>query len=382
MRLSYKYRLYPNVTQTAKLEYHLREACDLYNCALEERRGAWNTCRKSISFYDQVYQLKHMRAEGLIGIANFSACAEVLRRLDRSFQSFFARVRRGDRPGYPRFKSVRRYDSFTFPEYGKGCKIRDRALYIQGVGEIKIKLHRPVEGAIKTSTIKRDAGRWFVVFSVECEPKPIRYYLEPEVGIDVGLSSFATLSDGSEIDNPRYRQVSEHRLRIAHRRLSRRSNKQSNRRRKAAHLLQRQHSRIRNQRNNFHHEVSKALVYTYGLIAVEDLNIKGLASGMLAKSVNDAGWGSFLNKLAYKAESAGREFVKVDPCGTSQTCVCGASVPKMLKDRWHFCTECGLSACRDHVSAQVILGRGLRLRNKTWPVGASVLREAVTTACH
>jgi putative transposase len=108
------------------------------------------------------------------------------------------------------------------------------------------------------------------------------------------------------------------------------------------------------------------------------LNIKGLSSGMLAKSVHDAGWGSFLNMLAYKAESAGREFVKVDPRGTSQTCLCGAKVPKKLWDRWHSCTVCGLERARDHVSAQLILRLGLSLRSLTWPdVGASVLREAV-----
>jgi putative transposase len=239
---------------------------------------------------------------------------------------------------------------------------------IQGVGEIKVKLHRPVQGKIKTVSIRREAGRWFAVFSVECDKAP----LPPSsatVGIDVGLTAFATLSDGdgTEIDNPRLYRDAQRKLRVAQRRVARRKSKRSNRRRKAVAVLQRQHAHIQNQRSNFQHKVSRVLVDNYGVIVVEKLNIKGLASGMLAKSVNDAGWGYFLSKLAYKAESAGREFIKVDPRNTSQTCICGQRVAKTLSERWHSCPGCGLSQSRDHVSAQVILRLGLSLRSSTWP---------------
>lgn len=377
MRKSFKYRLYPTGTQTEFLEHQLREACDLYNCALQERIGAWKTCRISLNYYDQANQLKQMRSEELIGVSNYSVCQDVLRRLNKTFSAFFSRIKRGERPGFPRFKSRRRWDSITFPSYGDGCKLNSRLLYIQGIGQIKVKLHRPIEGKIKTVTIKREAGRWFAVFSVECDPVPLPES-DKSIGIDVGLTAFATLSDGSEIDNPRFGKDAQRKLRIAQRRLARRTNKKSNRRRKAIQMLQRQFAHVRNQRRDFHHKVSRSLVNQYGLIAVEDLNIKGLSSGMLAKQVHDAGWGSFLNMLAYKAESAGRELVKVDPRGTSQTCLCGARVPKRLQDRWHSCTACGLECDRDHVSAQLVLRLGLSLRSITWPdVRVSVLREAV-----
>ena len=377
MRKSFKYRIYPNAKQTEALNGQLRAACNLYNQSLEDRINAWKNEQKSINYYDQANRLKQLRSDGLVGVDNFSCCQDVLRRLNKSFIAFFARIKHGQKPGFPRFKPNQRYNTLTFPSYGDGCKLVDKLVYIQGVGQIKVKLHRPVDGKIKTVSIKREGGRWFVVFSVECEPVPLPASTEA-VGIDVGLTAFATLDDGTEIKNPRFYKEAQSKLRIAQRRLARRTNKKSNRRREAVQLLQRQNAHVQNQRSNFHHNVSRSIVNRYGFIAVEDLNIKGLSSGMLAKSVHDVGWGSFFNMLAYKAESAGREFVKVDPTGTSQTCLCGAKVPKKIWDRWHSCQVCGLERARDHVSAQLILRLGLSLRSSTWPdVGACVLREAV-----
>lgn len=331
MRLTFKYRLYPTMAQTRYLERQLGEACDLYNCALQERRDAWKTCRKSVTYYDQANQLKAMRAEGLIGLANFSCCQDVLRRVDKT-------------------------DSITFPADGDGCRLLDNGkLRIQGAGDIKVKLHRALEGEIKTVTIKREVNQWYVCFSVERPPVPLPKAVGG-IGIDVGLRSFAALSDGSEIGNPRHLERGLAHLRRCQRRLARRKHG-SKRRRKAAMQVAKAYRKIRNQRAAFHHEVSRRLVTRYGGIAVEDLNIRALSRGMLARSVHDAGWRSFFAKLSYKAESAGRVLVKVDPRGTSQTCICGSSVPKRLEDRWHECGVCGLSASRDMVSAQVILER-------------------------
>src|SRR5262245_32277342 len=256
MRLTYKYRLYPRRAQVQFLESQLREACDLYNAALQERRDAWKVCRKSINYYDQANQLKQMRAEGLIGLANFSCCQDVLRRLDKTFQAFFARVKRGDHPGFPRFRSVRRYDSITFPSYGDGCRLLDNGkLRIQGAGHIKVKLHRPVEGEIKTVTIKREAGRWFACLSVERQPERLPAS-KAETGIDVGLSTFAVLSDGTPIENPRHYRNAEARLRRCQRKVARRK-KGSKGRRKAVLLLQRAHTHVGNQRRDFHHKESR-----------------------------------------------------------------------------------------------------------------------------
>jgi len=290
--------------------------------------------------------------------------------VDKTFKAFFRRLGSGKKPGFPRYQAWGGYDSVTFPTYGDGCRLQGK-LRIQGAGEIKVKLHRGVEGEIKTVTVKREAGRWFVCLSVEklaCR-LPVS---SAEVGIDVGLESFAALSDGSVIENPRPFQAVEAKLRGAQRRVARRR-KGSNRRRKAVRLLERLHAHIRSQRSDFQHRLSFSLVALFGLIAVEDLNVKGMAQGRLAKQVADAGWSSFLCKLAYKAANAGRELVRVDPKGTSQTCVCGASVPKRLAERWHACPACGLSQPRDVVSAQVILQRAR--------TGRSGVNEEVVVSC-
>jgi putative transposase len=330
MRATFKYRMYPTKAQIEFLNGLLREAASLYNAALEERIGAWKICRKSINYYDQQNQLPAMRADGLT-LVNAQCAQDVLRRVDKTFQAFFARVKRGDKPGFPRFRSFRRYDSLTFPQHPTGCRLLDNGkIRAHGAGHIKIKLHRPVQGKIKTSTIKREAGRWFVCFSVEVEAKPLPP-VDTAVGIDVGLTSFAVLSDGTDIENPRWYRAGQSKLRVAQRRVARRKNKRSNRRRKAIQLLQRANVRVRNQRADFQHKLSRDLVNRHGLIAVEDLNVKGLAGGMLAKSVHDAGWSQFLNYLTYKAANAGRDLVKVDPNGTSQTCTCGTWVPQTIE---------------------------------------------------
>src|SRR5438105_4475183 len=243
--------------------------------ALHERRDAWKVCRKSIHYYDPAKQLKPMREEGLLGLANFSCCQDVLRRLDKTFQAFFVRVRRGEKPGFPRFRSFRRYDSITFPSYGDGCRLlEDGKLRIQGTGLVKVQLHRPVEGEIKTVTIKRDVNHWYVCFSVERDSVALPESSE-DIGMDVGLDSFVALSNGMEIDNPRHLKRGLAHLRRAQRRLSR-CKRGSHRRRKAATLVAKAHRKIRNQRAAFHHDLSRWLVERYGLIAVEDFNIKGL----------------------------------------------------------------------------------------------------------
>jgi putative transposase len=315
------------------LDGQLGEACRLYNGALQERRDAWTMQRTSIGYYDQANQLKAIRADGSLRLANFSACQDVLRRVDKTFKAFFGRVKAGRKAGFPRFRSHRRYDSLTFPRYGDGCRLRPHGrLYLQGVGEIKVKLHRAVEGQIKTVSVKREAGTWYALFSCEVEPAALPASDEA-VGIDVGLTTFAVLSDGAEIANPRYARKAAAAVRRAQRKVARRK-RGSHGRRKAVALLQKAHAHVANQRNDFHHKAARAVVNRYGLIAVEDLNLKGLAGGMLARSVHDAGWGMFLQRLDDKAESAGRQIVRVNPNGTTQRCSgCQTVVPKTLSQR-------------------------------------------------
>lgn len=366
VRKTFKYRLYPTRQQTEALLVQRSEACRLYNAALQERIEAYRTHHKSINYYDPAAQLTEIRKAGDLGLPNGHCAQDVLRRLEKAFKAFFQRIQRGQKPGFPRFKSSRRYDRITFPSHGDGNKLLSRGhWFVQGVGNIKVKLHRPWHGKIKTVSVKRECEHWYVCFAVETSVQPLPE-TKAAVGIDLGLSSFATLSDDAEIENPRLYRQAQKKLRRAQRRVARRK-KGSKRRRKAVVLLRKIHQHIFNQRNDHHHKLARMLVQQFAKIFVEDLNIQGLSRGMLSKAVQDASWASFLAKLAYQAEEAGRQLVKVDPRGTSQRCPCGARVPKKLSDREHVCTACGLIGKRDHVSAMEILRLGLSLQDVTKP---------------
>jgi putative transposase len=378
MRQAFLYRLYVNETQSDKLDNLLRLARQLYNAALQQRRDAWKYQHKSLNYYDQANQLKEVRNEiPEFAQLNFSAAQDMLRRLDKSFKAFFRRVKSGEVAGFPRFKGRDRFDSITFPTYGDGIKIKGGRLYVQNVGLLKIKIHRVLEGEINTVTIKRECGKWYAVFSntVEIKPLPVS---DRTVGIDVGLTSFAVTSDGEYIENPRYLREAEAVLRVAQRSVSRKK-KGSNNRRKAVRLLAKKHLRVKRQRADFAHKVADNLVKNYGRIAVEDLRIKNMVQNHhLALSISDAGWGQFLSILAYKAEYAGREFVQVNPNGTSQICSgCGATVKKSLSTRVHNCPACGLSLNRDFNAALNIKRLGLSLWDSTCDSGQCVSQEAV-----
>ena len=236
--------------------------------------------------------------------------------------------------GFPRFKGKGWFDSFTYPQLG--FRVEGSQVSLAKIGNVKIHLHRPLAGDIKTLTLKNENGKWYACFScmVDSEPLPFQ---ESVVGIDVGLESFAVTSDAEIVDNPRWFRQAQKKLRVRQRHVNR-CRKRSSGWRKACKLVARLDRHVFNQRNDFQHKVSREFVENYGLIAVEDLNVKGLAGGRLAKSVHDAAWSSFIAKLLYKAESADRLLVKVEARGTSQQCPCGAPVPKKLWDRKHHCT--------------------------------------------
>jgi putative transposase len=365
VRKAYKYRVYPTKKQAVLLDEQLAEACRLYNAAVQERRDAWKMRKTSLSYYQQAKQLRDIRAAGDLSLANYTSCQDVLRRVEKTFQSFFRRVKQGKIAGYPRFKSVTRFHSYTFPKYGNGCQLRqNKRLHIQGVGELKVKLHRPVAGRIKTVTLRRDCSRWYVCFNVEIDLPPPLPATGNATGIDVGIESFAVLSNGTTIKNPRYYQTAQAKLRRVQRKVCRRK-KASNRRRKAVQQLTRVHHHIKNQRSDFHHQVARQLINQYDVIAYENLNIKGLVRSRLAKPIADVGWGRFLATLSDKAAEAGREIVRVNPNGTSQRCICGAPVPKTLAVRWHHCPRCQLSVPRDQAAALEILRLGLSRREVT-----------------
>jgi len=324
----------------------------------------WKQWKKFIDYYDQEKSIAEIRKfhEGLNKL-NRGVCEEILHRLDKTFQAFFRRVRKGDKPGFPRFKSKDRFDSITFQEYGDGVKLKKGKLYIQNVGCIRIKLHREIEGTIKTVTIKRENNKFYAIFS--CDEIPIKQLplTGKDIGIDVGCENFATLSDGTVIDNPRILKQSETRLKEL-------QSKHSKHKSKAVlKNLQRLHHKVKNQRNDFHHKTSRWIVNNYDLIAVEDLKIQQMQHNnykSLNKSIADVAWSQFFNFLNYKAEEAGnREIVKVNPRGTSQLCSqCGTLVPKELGDRVHHCISCGFVTSRDHNAALNILKLGQSLVRK------------------
>lgn len=361
-RRTFKYRLYPNRSQRERLQKTLDVCRELYNAALQERRDGYRIAKAKLNYYSQANQLseiKEVRPD--ISDVHSQVLQDVLRRVDKSFKAFFQRIKRHQTPGFPRFQGKHRYDSFTYPQ--TGFSVGDK-LQLSKIGNVKIKLHRELKGDIKTLSIKRENGSWYACFSCVVEPDALPA-LDNSVGIDVGLESYAVLSNRERIPNPRWYRTAQAKLRRAQRKVARRMNQRSNRRRKAVALLAQIHRDIFNRRNDFQHKVSHDIIRRFQTIFVEDLNIKGLSRGILSKSVRDASWGSFLNKLAYKAEHAGRQFIQVNPRGTSQRCICGAANPKKLSNREHACPECGLVTTRDHASALEIQRLGLSLQVST-----------------
>ena len=259
-----------------------------------------------------------------------------------------------------------RKQGITLSAYGQMAELR-------GVREdfSSIHTHRPLEGTLQQVSVTLDgSGHWYAAMVCRDVRRKVLPGTGQTVGVDVGITTFATLSTGEEVRSPRPYRAVQARVRTAQQRVARKRNKRSNRRRKAVALLGVQHAKVERIRRDFHHEAASNLVLQFDTIKVEELNIKGLAAGMLAKHVHDAGWGQFIEILAGKAESAGRELIKVDPRGTSQECSrCGAVVRKSLAVRVHACPECGLVLGRDHNAAINIEkrpGHGRRGRGAQW----------------
>lgn len=371
MRKAYKYRLRPNEAQRTALGEILDRCRELYNAALQEKRdayqktGANRSCKAQQADLPEIKQVRPEYAD-----VDAQVLQDVLKRLHRAYDAFFRRVKAGERPGYPRFKSHDRYDSFTFPQVlrGKtsasgGIAFRGGRFAVRGVpGTLKVVLHRPWEGTPKTATFKREGERWYLILSCDDVPLQIREATGQTVGIDVGIETFATLDTSEGVPNPRLHRTAEPRLIRAQKAMDHHK-KGSARRRKARHLLAKQHRHVANARRDFHHKTAHALVRRFDRIAVEDLNIKGLARGILSKSVYDVGWAQFLTILTSKAAGAGSEVVKVRASGTSQECAsCGTAVPKDLSVRIHDCPHCGYKAHRDVNAALNIRQRAFGTR--------------------
>ncbi len=386
MRRAYVFRLQPTARQHVTLAACVEAHRELYNAALQERRDGWSHASKTrISYGDQSAQLSEMRAvRPDQAVWSFSSQQATLRRLNKAFAGFFRRVKAGQTAGYPRFKRKDRFDSVEWPKDGDGARWlpEQRRVYLQGIGQVKVYLHREVAGRVKTIQIKRQGRRWMLVLSCDDVPTNPLPATGRQAGIDVGIISFATTSDGQHIDNPRWARAAAGRLATAQRRLQRARRGGKNRAAKRETVAAR-HRKIANQRKDFHHKQARNLAARYELIVVEDLKIAnmlrrakpvadptspgdylgngGRAKTGLNRSISDAGWGQFVSILRAKAEEAGRAWIEVNPQHTSDRCErCGHAARANRVTQAEFaCQRCGHTAPADEHAARNILRAGL-----------------------
>ena len=380
---TYRYRLHPTVRQTKTILRQIDYQRELYNAALEERIGAWKWERRSISFFDQCCTLTGLgdfRPE--VTASGVSLCRGTLKRLDWAFAGFYRRAKRGETPGFPRFKSANRFDSLQWED--TSCwkvKFGARRVYLMGIGDVKANFHRPLHGTPKAITVKREGAKWWV--SVRCVNIPAMP-LAPtgrDVGIDLGVTNLVATSDGDRIPGEHFGSRARTQLADAQRKLSTKQ-RGSKRRRRQIEEVARLHRKVSNQRRNAAHQLSRQLVNDYDFIVLEDLNITNmvraprakpnpdqpgefLTNGAAAKaglnrSIHDAGWGTLSSLLSYKAESAGRIVVTVDPRYTSQTCAeCGhVDAGNRVNQAEFRCLSCAHVAHADVNAARNILRAG------------------------
>jgi putative transposase len=358
MLKTYKYRLYPSKAQEKRLFNTLAVCRHWYNMCLEERKLAWELEQRTVPKSEQQAKGKRYRDSFPQAKAVFSQTLQsVVDDLDKAFQSFFRRVKAGEKAGYPRFKGRQRFNSFAFKQFGVGAKLDGRRLKLLGIGRVPVRWHReiPEDSTIKTCRIKYQAGQWFVSFAVELLDTSELPKTGQFIGLDMGISALITTSDGEKVENPNYYRAGQAKLRLLSRALARKKRGGKNRR-KALKQVQRQHLHVANQRGDYLHKLSTELVRTCDGVALEDLATRNMVKNPhLSKSILDSGWGIFKQYLLYKAGSAGREIRFVNPAYTSQTCPqCGMVEKIDLSIRWIDCA-CGLSLDRDHRAAINIL---------------------------
>jgi putative transposase len=407
MLKTFQFRLYPTKRQQRVLSEQLEECRWLWNYFLGQRRQAWEERQQTIRLFEQNTELPVLKdgARPSLTTVHSQVLQQVAARLDLAMDAFFRRLNAGDQPGYPRFRGRGRYDSLTYPQWDNGVKlsVTGKRLILSKVGEVKLIYHRPLQGFPKTATIRRSAtGKWFITISCEWEPTPLPP-TNKSVGIDVGLKTFATLSDGQEIANPRFFRQEEHALAKAQRKhqvaldahkakraevterakqdhpeldevgvrqvVSQDKEEQAawKQREKRRKVVARTHERTRWKRGDFAHQHSRRIVNEFDIIAVEDLIIRNMVLNRhLAKSIYDAAWRQFADLIACKAAWADRRYVAVNPAHTSQDCSgCGWRNPDLtLDDRVFHCLnparpDCRLVLDRDRNAAVNILARGI-----------------------
>ena len=380
--LTHKYRIYPSKSQISNLENQFSMCRHLYNWNLKERIEIFEKDGKTVTYYDQAKNLKELKIERPWFKGVYSqVLQDVLKRLDKSYQNFFRRVKAGETPGFPKFKSKGQWHSITYPQFRKLPE--QNAITVPKVGPVKIKYHRPIpeNAQIKTLTISKEADKWFACFSFEQEFDPELKPVDRTIGIDLGLKDFWYGSDGQHLVVPKFLRKLEQKLKKFQTKLSK-AVKGSPRYYKLLKIVRKIHYRIKCQRMDFLHKTANKLLSEFDVIVHEDLKIKNMirrpkpkleketgkylpngasAKGGLNKSISDAGWGMFLNILNYKSQLLGKQTIPVDPRNTSQKCSgCARIVKKSLAQRTHDCPFCGLQIHRDQNATINILTLGLK----------------------
>jgi putative transposase len=370
MIATFEYRLYPTKEQGVVLDNTVETCRHLFNGALAERIDAYQHEGRTIGYNEQQNQLPRLKETAKPLADLYSQVAQdCLKRLEKAYQAFFRRVKAGEKPGFPRFKGFGRYRSFCYPQWNGSVKLLEGFIRLSKIGDIALRLHRPLQGTPKTCTISRKADGWYASIACEVEPEPLPK-TGRDVGIDVGIEMFATFSDAhAPVANPRPLEKAQASVRKAQKRLERRTRRdkngklngrQSHRREKAKVLLAKAHLRVARARLDFHHKTAYVLVRRFDTLYIENLNIRGmLKNHHLARVIADAGWGQFFVVLKSKAENAIKTVVEVCPRNTSQNCSrCGEYVPKALSCRTHSCPYCGLVLHRDKNAAENVRKNG------------------------
>lgn len=374
---SFKYRLLCNQLTSQKVDDWIELCRNLYNASLEQRVSVYKRNKKTLSFYDQRREIPELK-ETFVEYEEMDTqlLRDVLQRMHRSFDGFFRRLKIGDKAGFPRFKGKDRYKSFTLHQ--SSWKLDGKYLTIRNLGRFKIRLSRPIEGQIKTVTIKKLIDKFYVIFSCDNVPEKKLKFTSKKIGLDMGIISFCADSKEKKTDNPLYLKQSEKLLRRRQRSLSRKK-KGSQNQKNARLLVAKIYERITNQRNFFLHDVANKYIRNYGNIFVEDLSIdKMVYDSYMAKNISDSSWGRFFQILSYKAEDADRSVTKVNPQFTSQRCSkCGAINQDLkLHQRIWTCPVCGAVHDRDVNGAKNVLWVGQTHRTITWDRSPSVVRES------
>lgn len=386
IRRAFKFKLEPTLLQREQFFRFAGARRFVFNRGLDQRKKSYEVKGKSLSYFEQNKELTTLKEDpptSWLKEMHSQVLQQGLKDLDRAFQNFFRRVKKGEKPGYPKFKKKGMQESFRFPQ---GVKVEESRVFLPKIGWVKFRKSRELQGEINETTILQEGSGWFVSFSCEWQKAPaeqVPINEERALGIDVGLTHFATTAAGKdntlqEIENPRYLNKHLSHLRYLSRQLSKKAKKGANKL-KARTKLSKLHTRIKNLRNNFVQQLSAQMIKNHDIFCIESLDISSLLQNSpkgLCRAISDVGWRSFLHCLKYKAEECGKYLVEAGKYfPSSQICAgCDHRQKMPLFVRQYDCPNCRLKNNRDYNSAIVLKAAGMSVLKAC---GAALIRGSV-----